>query len=207
MDQAYINSYLARLPFELPQGLADKVLVYLELLVKWNKAYNLTAIRSQEQMLTHHILDSLSVAPYIMGPRILDVGTGPGFPGLPLAMMMPEQHFILLDSNSKKTRFVNQVVMELGLDNVEVVTSRAENYEPDQGVNTVVSRAFTSLEEFVQKTSSCCVKKGLLIAMKGRYPTDEIASLDPGIKTETVKIDVPELNAERHLVLIRPLEL
>lgn len=209
MDVAQIKLSLAKLPFDLPQGLADQILVYLELLMKWNKAYNLTAIRSQELMLSHHILDSLSIAPYIAGPRILDVGTGPGFPGLPLAMMMPEKHFILLDSNSKKTRFVNQVVMELGLENVEVVTSRAENYEPDQGVNTVVSRAFTSLDEFVRKTSSCCVKKGLLIAMKGRYPTDEIAGLellDLGIKAEVVKLDVPDLGAERHLVLIRPLE-
>jgi len=207
MDIAQIKSSLAKLPFDLPEDLAHNTRVYLELLMKWNKAYNLTAIRSQDQMLSHHILDSLSIAPYIIGPRILDVGTGPGFPGLPLAMMMPEHHFILLDSNSKKTRFVNQVVMELGLDNVEVATSRAENYEPDQGVNTVVSRAFTSLEEFVRKTSSCCVKKGLLIAMKGRYPTDELASLkllDPGIKAEAVKIDVPDLDAERHLILVRP---
>ena len=204
MDVAQIKLSLAKLPFDLPQGLADQILVYLELLMKWNKAYNLTAIRSQEQMLSHHILDSLSIAPYIVGPRILDVGTGPGFPGLPLAMMMPEKHFILLDSNSKKTRFVNQVVMELGLENVEVVTSRAENYEPDQGVNTVVSRAFTSLDEFVRKTSSCCVKKGLLIAMKGRYPTEEISSLPPDTDPEVIKLEVPDLDAERHLVLIRP---
>jgi len=207
MDVAQIKLSLAKLSFDLPQGLADQVLVYLELLMKWNKAYNLTAIRSQDQMLSHHILDSLSIAPYVVGPRILDVGTGPGFPGLPLAMMMPEHHFILLDSNAKKTRFVNQVVMELGLNNVEVVTSRAENYEPDQGVNTVVSRAFTSLEEFVRKTSNCCVKKGLLIAMKGRYPTDELASLkllDLSIQAEVVKIDGPDRDAERHLILIRP---
>lgn len=158
-------------------------------------------------MLTHHILDSLIIAPHIVGPGILDVGTGPGFPGLPLAMMMPEHHFILLDSNAKKTRFVNQVVMELNLENVDVVTSRVENYEPDQLVNTVVSRAFTSLYEFVQKTSSFCAKKGLLIAMKGRYPTEEIASLDAGaenIKPEVIRLDVPDLNAERHLVLVRP---
>ena len=204
MNEAYINTYLAKLQFDPPQALANKILVYLELLLKWNKAYNLTAIRSQDQMLSHHILDSLIIAPYVFGPRILDVGTGPGFPGLPLAMMMPEHHFVLLDSNSKKTRFVNQVVMELNLENVEVVTSRVENYQPDQGVNTVVSRAFAGLDEFVQKTSRFCVKKGLLIAMKGRYPTDELSSLDPPINPEIVKIDVPDLDAERHLVFIKP---
>jgi 16S rRNA (guanine527-N7)-methyltransferase len=203
MDETYINSYLAKLPFDLPQDMANKIQVYLELLAKWNKAYNLTAIRTQEQMLTHHILDSLIIATYIEGPRILDVGTGPGFPGLPLAMMMSDQHFILLDSNSKKTRFVNQVVMELGLENIEVVTSRVENYTPDQGMNTVVSRAFTSLDEFVQKTSRFCVKKGLLIAMKGRYPTEEISSLPPDTDPEVIKLEVPDLDAERHLLLVR----
>jgi len=203
MDESTINQQLAKLPYELPQDLAHKILVYLELLVKWNKAYNLTAIRSPERMFTHHILDSLAVASYIEGPRILDVGTGPGFPGLPLAMMQPDQHFILLDSNSKKTRFVNQAVLELGLENVEVITSRVENYKPKQNVNTVVSRAFTSLNEFVQKTSSLCVKKGLLIAMKGRYPTEEISSLDPGADFEVITLQVPDLNAERHLVLVR----
>lgn len=204
MDEAYINQYLTKLSSELPIDLAGKILIYLELLAKWNKAYNLTAIRSQDQMLTHHILDSLAIAPYIEGPRILDVGTGPGFPGLPLAMMMPEQHFILLDSNSKKTRFVNQAVLELRLENVEVITGRVENYEPKLNVNTVVSRAFTSLNEFVQKTARFCVKKGLLIAMKGRYPTEEISSLDPGTDLEVVELHVPDLKAERHLVLIRP---
>jgi 16S rRNA (guanine527-N7)-methyltransferase len=203
MDEAFIRTYLQKLPFAVDRGLAGKLLAYLDLLVKWNKAYNLTAIRSPDEMLTHHILDSLVVSSYLEGPRILDVGTGPGFPGLPLAMLRSEYQFILLDSNAKKTRFVSQAVLELGLENVEVVTSRVENYEPEQVVNTVISRAFSRLDEFVQKTSRFCVKKGLLIAMKGRYPSEEIASLGPDFKADIVKTEVPDLNAERHLVLVR----
>lgn len=203
MDEVSINQYLAKLPVDCPQGMAGQLRIYLELLSKWNKAYNLTAIREPEQMLTHHILDSLVIAPYIEGPRVLDVGTGPGFPGLPLAMVLPDCHFILLDSNSKKTRFVNQVVLELGVKNVEVITSRVENFQPKQNINTVISRAFSSLAEFVEKTSRLCVKKGLLIAMKGRYPTDELVTLDPILDFEVKKLQVPDLNAERHLVLVR----
>lgn len=203
MDEAKIKSGLAKLPFDIDQKLTGQIHVYLDLLVKWNKAYNLTAIRSADEMLTHHILDSLIIATYIEGPRILDVGTGPGFPGLPLAMMMPENLFILLDSNSKKTRFIKQVVMELGVDNVEVVTSRVENYQPDQNVNCIVSRAFSSLDEFVQKTSRLCVKKGLLIAMKGRYPTEELKAIGSTLEYEVKKLQVPDLNEERHLVLVR----
>ena len=204
MDNDSIETCLAKLPFDVSAELSNKIQAYLELLLKWNKTYNLTAIRSEKQMLSHHILDSLIIAPYLQGQRILDVGTGPGFPGLPLAMLMPERSFFLLDSNAKKTRFVSQVVMELKLANVEVITSRVENYQPDQGMDTVVSRAFTSLTEFVQKTSRFCVKKGLLIAMKGRYPTDEISSLEPATDFEVIELEVPDLDAERHLILIRP---
>ena len=203
MDEAYIKSALSKLPFELPDDLASRLLAYLNMLSKWNKAYNLTAIRDKDKMLSHHILDSLIIAPYLVGQRILDVGTGPGFPGLPLAMMMPERHFVLLDSNAKKTRFISQVLIELGLGNVEVVTSRVEEYMPEQNMNTVVSRAFTSLAEFVQKTARFSVKKGLLIAMKGRYPTDELKALDPAMDYEVEKLQVPDLEAERHLVLVQ----
>ena len=203
MDKADIKGGLAKLSFNVPDGLADQLQRYLRMLAKWNKAYNLTAIRSPDEILSHHILDSLIIAPYIEGPRILDVGTGPGFPGLPLAMMMPDQHFILLDSNSKKTRFVNQVVLELGLGNVEVINNRVENYVPEQNVNSVVSRAFSSLDEFVRKTSRFCVKKGLLIAMKGRYPTEELQALDPNMDHEVIELQVPDLNEERHIVLVR----
>jgi 16S rRNA (guanine527-N7)-methyltransferase len=117
--------------------------------------------------------------------------------------MMPDKHFYLLDSNAKKTRFIQQVILELGLTNVNVITSRIEDYTPDKAMDTVVSRAFSSLAEFVQKTSRFCVKKGLLIAMKGRYPTQELSILDTGSIPEVVKITVPDLEAERHLVLIR----
>lgn len=203
VDEAVIKSSLAKLPFQVANETAVLLSSYLQMLLKWNKAYNLTAIRAPDDMLTHHILDSLIISPFLEGPLILDVGTGPGFPGLPLAMMMPGQHFVLLDSNSKKTRFLKQAVMELGIQNVEVITSRVENYHPDQNVNTVVSRAFTSLVEFVQKTSRLCVKKGLLIAMKGRYPTDELKAMDPTLEYEVKKLQVPDLDEERHLVLVR----
>jgi 16S rRNA (guanine527-N7)-methyltransferase len=203
MDVAYIQTYLNKLPFAVPAEMAAQLSVLLGMLVKWNKAYNLTAIRDSNEMLTHHVLDSLSITPYIEGKHVLDVGTGPGFPGLPLALMMPDKHFYLLDSNAKKTRFIQQVILELGLTNVNVITSRIEDYTPDKAMDTVVSRAFSSLAEFVQKTSRFCVKKGLLIAMKGRYPTQELSILDTGSIPEVVKITVPDLEAERHLVLIR----
>ena len=203
MDELQIRSGLEKLSLHFPDKLSSQLHRYLQMLVKWNKAFNLTAIRSQDDMLTHHILDSLVVAPYLEGPRVLDVGTGPGFPGLPLAMLMPDLQYFLLDSNSKKTRFVSQVVFELELKNVEVINSRVEDYQPVQTVNTVVSRAFSNLGEFVQKTSRFCQKKGLLIAMKGRYPTDELKAIDPDLDIEVKKLQIPGLNEERHLVLVR----
>jgi len=129
------------------------LLHYLKLLHKWNKAYNLTAIRDPEQMLSLHLLDSLSIIPFVSGENIIDVGTGPGFPGIPLAIFYPERKFTLMDSNGKKTRFLFQVKNELGLENVTEIQSRVEAYQPTQQFDAITSRAFTSLSDMVDKTS------------------------------------------------------
>jgi len=209
MDQ--ITQHLSELNFNLPENAEQKFGELLALLVKWNKAYNLTAVRDVNKMVVLHIIDSLAPLPFVDGSEVLDVGTGAGFPGLPMAIARPDWQFTLLDSNLKKTRFVTQAIIELGLKNVEVVTARAENSNINQQFNTVMCRATFSLADFLDKTYHLCVNKGLFLALKGSYPEQEIGDLNQsaksqglGISIETTKsIDVPGLDAERHLVLVR----
>jgi len=180
-------------------GLLD----YLALIDKWNRVFNLTAVRDPRQMLSHHLLDSLAVLPHLHGVRVLDVGSGPGLPGIPLAIACPERRFTLLDSNGKKTRFMRQAAIELGLSNVEVIHARVENYHPPEGFDTVISRAFASITDFVTLAGPHCRQGGRLLAMKGRYPADELDALPGGFQVAAVhRLDVPELGAERHLVEI-----
>jgi 16S rRNA (guanine527-N7)-methyltransferase len=179
------------------------LLAFLQLLEKWNRAYNLTAVRKLDEMVPRHLLDSLSVLPHLHGGRIIDVGTGGGLPGVPLALLCPDREFVLLDSNSKKTRFVNQVVIELGLKNVTVVHSRAGSYQPEKLFDTVISRAFSSLEEMLQHAGNLCSQDGLLLAMKGSYPEQELQQIPPAYAVkEVVAVQVPGLDAQRHLVLM-----
>lgn len=198
---------IAALGVEVPAVAQRRMLDYLALVAKWNKTYNLTAVREPDRMLTHHLLDSLAVLPHLRGPRILDVGTGPGLPGIPLALARPDWHFTLLDSNHKKTTFLRQAAIELKLDNVEVVCERVESWPVAQPFNTVVSRAFSELAEFVALAGRFCAKDGVVIAMKGVYPHDELAQLPQTFRLrDVVPLNVPGLGAERHAALLQPAE-
>lgn len=200
-----LSEGLDALGIALPVETHARLLDYVALLVKWNRTYNLTAVRKPEQMVTRHLLDSLAVLPYLHLPRILDVGTGAGLPGLPLALARPEAEFVLLDSNRKKTRFVTQATAELGLNNVTVVNSRIEDYRPDAPFSTVVSRAYAGVAEFVLGARHVCAPDGVFLAMKGVYPLAELDVLPDGFALEAVhELRVPGLDAERHLVVVRP---
>ena len=182
----------------------DKLIKYVELLNKWNKAYNLTAVRKPEQMVVRHLLDSLSISPFIQGKKILDVGTGAGLPGIPLAILFPEHHFTLLDSNSKKTRFVVQASSELELPNVDVVQSRVEEFQSADGFDTIITRAYSAIGNMVEQTSHLLLSDGVFLAMKGVNPTTEIEELATNyIVKENHAIAVPGLEEERHLLEVK----
>lgn len=176
----------------------------VNLLHKWNKAYNLTSVRNPEDMLVKHILDSIVVSPYLQGQRFIDVGTGPGLPGLPLAIMNPDKEFVLLDSLGKRIRFIRQVLLELGIKNVTPVQSRVEEYQDEIGFDGVLSRAFASLHDMLNWCPHLPSLQGVFIALKGVLPEDEIASLPSNFElVATHKLTVPELEGQRHLVLIK----
>lgn len=192
---------------QLSLALTDRqvglLVAYLNLLEKWNSAYNLTAIRQPEQMLYLHLLDSLSIAPRLTGNRILDVGTGPGLPGIPLAIVYPERHFTLMDSNGKKTRFLFQVRSELALGNVTEVQSRVEGFESDALFDAITSRAFTSLTDMVEKTNHLLADNGRFFAMKGQYPDQELRGLPKHYNViASHPLVVPGVDGERHLIEI-----
>ncbi|WP_415845956.1 16S rRNA (guanine(527)-N(7))-methyltransferase RsmG [Stutzerimonas zhaodongensis] len=184
----------------------EQLLAYLALLSKWNKAYNLTAVRDTAEMVSRHLLDSLSVAPHVQpgGSRWLDVGSGGGMPGIPLAILFPERHFTLLDSNGKKTRFLTQVKLELKLANLEVVHSRVEQFKPAQPFNGITSRAFSSLEDFTSWTRHLGDLDSCWLAMKGIQPDDELQALPVDFQLERcVVLKVPGCQGQRHLLILR----
>ncbi|EAN0671911.1 16S rRNA (guanine(527)-N(7))-methyltransferase RsmG [Salmonella enterica subsp. enterica] len=177
---------------------------YVDMLHKWNKAYNLTSVRDPNEMLVRHILDSIVVAPYLQGQRFIDVGTGPGLPGIPLAIVLPDAHFTLLDSLGKRVRFLRQVQHELKLENITPVQSRVEAYPSEPPFDGVISRAFASLNDMVSWCHHLPGEKGRFYALKGQLPGDEIASLPDDFSVESVeKLRVPQLEGERHLVIIK----
>ncbi|MDR7343645.1 16S rRNA (guanine527-N7)-methyltransferase [Pantoea alhagi] len=179
---------------------------YVELLHKWNKAYNLTSVRDPQEMLVRHILDSIVVNPSLTGNRFIDVGTGPGLPGVPLAIVRPDAHFTLLDSLGKRIRFLRQVQFSLGLQNIEPVQSRVEDFSGEPAFDGVISRAFASLSDMVNWCHHLPGREGRFYALKGQHPADEIAALPPQFKvTDVVALNVPQLEGERHLVIIQSL--
>ncbi|EGG3794627.1 16S rRNA (guanine(527)-N(7))-methyltransferase RsmG, partial [Salmonella enterica] len=180
------------------------LVAYVDMLHKWNKAYNLTSVRDPNEMLVRHILDSIVVAPYLQGQRFIDVGTGPGLPGIPLAIVLPDAHFTLLDSLGKRVRFLRQVQHELKLENITPVQSRVEAYPSEPPFDGVISRAFASLNDMVSWCHHLPGEKGRFYALKGQLPGDEIASLPDNFSVESVeKLHVPQLEGERHLVIIK----
>jgi len=181
----------------------DQLLQYLALLVKWNAAYNLTAVRDAEQMVSRHLLDSLSVLPFLQGQQIADVGTGAGLPGLVLAIVETQKNFSLIDSNGKKIRFVTQAISELKLRNASALQTRVEQWQPVIPCDAVLSRAFASLSEMATLCEHLLTPTGRLLAMKGNYPADEIATLPPHWQVETSQIlKVPDESGQRHLIIL-----
>lgn len=195
------------LALDLTDTQVTKLADYIDLLVKWNKAYNLTAIRDPEEMVVKHLLDSLAIVPHINQSPLLDVGTGPGLPGIPLAIMRPELDITLLDSNGKKTRFLTQAKVSLGLNNVTVIHGRVEQAVADQKTDkrfqVVTSRAFASLSDMVTLARETLAEDGRFVAMKGVVPEDEMAELPEWAKVEKIiPLAVPNLQAERHLIVL-----
>ena len=183
----------------------QRLLNYLELIAKWNRVHNLTAIRDIPTMISAHLLDSLSVATRLTAQTVLDVGSGAGLPGIPLALIWPQTQVTVLDSNSKKTSFLQQAKIELGLDNLSVVCARSETWNPGVQFDLVISRAYSELADFVKVAAPLCKSGGVMAAMKGQRPDDEIARLPAPQKVRSiVALNVPGLNAERHLVLMEP---
>ncbi len=193
---------IAALGLDVPPETQQRMLHYLELIQKWNKVYNLTAIRSPEQMLTHHLLDSLSVVPHIWPGRWLDVGCGAGLPGLVLAMARPDCRFVLLDSNSKKTSFVQQAIIELQLQNAQVFCARAEEWRPEGLFDGIISRAFAEMADFVATTRHLLAARGRWVAMKGHVER-ELKALPADIRIEqAIPLHVPGLKGARSLVIL-----
>jgi 16S rRNA (guanine527-N7)-methyltransferase len=182
----------------------EKLLKYLELLQRWNKAFNLTAIRDPLQMVRLHLLDSLAIHPYVQGLKsIIDVGTGPGLPGIPLAILNPEINFTLLDSNGKKTRFLFQAINELKLTNTSEINHRVEAYQPNQLFDAVISRAFSSISDMLNQCDHLVSDQGCFLAMKGKKPDSELSQMSKAYKViEVSEVNVPLIDSERHLVKI-----
>jgi 16S rRNA (guanine527-N7)-methyltransferase len=195
-----IREGLGELPFATDDELVEKSVAFIEQLARWNKAFSLTAIRSEQDMVGQHLMDSLSIAPYVTGTRILDVGSGAGLPGLPLAILYPDKNFILLDSNGKKTRFMTQVVIDLGLSNVQVVQSRVEEYRVPP-FDQVLCRAFAPLATIVAKVSHLVAQNGTLLAMKGKIGGDTLLKTTVPLKlNRVIPVQVPLVEAQRCLV-------
>jgi 16S rRNA (guanine527-N7)-methyltransferase len=231
-----LTAGIAALGLTLPDGAEAKLLAYLALLDKWNRVYNLTAVRDAERMVSHHLLDSLAVVPVfdeilaarphplspnggnpppvgegsndgLRPPTAIDVGSGGGLPGIPLAIARPELQVTLIDSIAKKTAFLLQAKAELGLANLQVVTGRVEDFRPESGFDVVTSRAFSDLKEFVMLTRHLLKPTGRWLAMKGLYPNEEIAQLPAGVRVSADHaLVVPGLEASRHLIVLEPVE-
>ena len=203
MSEAALARGVEALGLALREPQIERLERYLDLLEKWNRVYNLTAIRERDRMVTHHLLDSLAILPYVRGLRVLDVGSGAGLPGIPVALAGRDLHVTLLEANQKKAAFLRQAVADLALANAAVETQRVETWTTAMRFDAIVSRAFAELGQFVASTGRLLAAGGTLLAMKGIYPRDELGHLPPGYRVKTtVRLDVPLIGAEWHLVLI-----
>jgi len=192
------------LGIDLPADVQERLLAYAAFLEKWNRTYSLTALRDPKLAVSHHLLDSLAILPYVNVSTLLDVGSGGGQPGIPLAIARPELAVTLLDSNSKKTAFLQQAVIELGLKNVQVVTVRVEEFKPAAPFVAITSRAFAELADFVGLTRHLLAPGGEWLAMKGQRPVAEMNKLPAGVSVTAVhRLLVPGVDGERHLVVMR----
>ncbi|WP_448567629.1 16S rRNA (guanine(527)-N(7))-methyltransferase RsmG [Thalassotalea ganghwensis] len=205
--QQELEGLLRQTQLQLDEQKKSLLIQYVEMLAKWNKAYNLTSVRNPSDMLIKHIMDSLMVGPHIHGQRLIDVGTGPGLPGIPLAIMYPEKEFTLLDSLGKRITFLRQVVFQLKLANVTPVLSRVEEHHPENFYDGVLSRAFASMEDMVGWCKHLVdVDKGRFFALKGQFPEQELSNLPEDILcVQSHSIIVPELVGERHLIELKKL--
>lgn len=198
-----LDQGLRALGLEISAAQRDGLLAYLDLLQRWNRAYNLTAVRNPLEMVTRHLLDSLSIAPHISGQRFLDVGTGAGLPGIPLAILFPQRRFELLDSNGKKTRFLIDARQRLGLNNVVVHSTRVEALSDEVGFDGILSRAFASLADMVAGCQHLLAEGGKMYAMKGQYPEQELSHLPKRFIVEGChSLHVPGIDEARHLLVL-----
>lgn len=201
-----LNQGLQALGLALKPAQIQQLLAYLVLLQKWNRTYNLTAVREPQRMVTHHLLDSMSIMPYIVGDTLLDVGSGAGLPGVPLAIARPGLAVTCLDSNAKKTRFMVQAGASLALQNLHVVHQRVEQFHPREKFATLVSRAYASIADMLSATKQLCVPGTRIVVMKGAYPKQELQALPAGFRLVCVDaLQVPGLQAQRHVVVLEAL--
>ena len=197
-----LRAGVSELQLALDDAAIGQLLDYVELLQRWNAAYNLTAVRDPAEMVTRHLLDSLAILPHVHGATLADLGSGAGLPGIPLAIAAPEREILLVDSNGKKARFLREAVRKLGLTHTRVAESRVENVEGT--FECITARAFASLGEMLARGGHLLATDGRWLALKGRYPQDELAALPEGFRAEEiVALHVPGLDAERHLVVLR----
>ena len=179
----------------------QKLIQYLELIKTWNRVFNLTSITDAREMVYLHLIDSLAVMPFLHGKRLLDVGSGAGLPGIPLAITNPDQQWVLLDKNNKKTRFLTQAIAELGLTNAQAIHSRCEDFQPAQRFDSILSRAFGTIQMFAETTRHLLCPDGKLIAMKGKYPEDELNAIpDYYVAQDITRLDIQGITIERHIV-------
>jgi len=200
-----LQNLLAKTSLQVSEQQVQLLIQYVELLNKWNKAYNLTSVRDPQEMLIKHIMDSLMVGELLQGNKFIDVGTGPGLPGIPLAILYPDKDFVLLDSLGKRITFLRQVVFQLKLTNVQPIKSRVEEYQENLPFDGVLSRAFSSLNDMVNWCSHLITDEhGQFFALKGQYPTDELTQLPENISlVSSHQIKVPELIGERHVIILK----